>query len=150
MTSPEKYRTHRCHIKSTRNKHFTDAVNFSHKKLTRPTTTHAEKVMAAIEDCAKSIINLGNGNGYEETKQLVQITYRAIQNKKSIAATPTTTKFEPTRLRVPLIINNINTRQTRSMIQPTQQLTTISTPAVPRMEQSTVAKNKTEKRGINL
>ena len=54
-TSPEHYRTHRCHIKSTNSEHFTGTINFNHKKLTQ--------VMAAIADCAKSINNLGNSNG---------------------------------------------------------------------------------------
>ena len=55
VTSPERYRTHRCHIKSTSNKRFTETINFSHRKLTRTTITHAEKVMAEIADCAKAI-----------------------------------------------------------------------------------------------
>ena len=67
-TSPENYRTHRCHIKSTRNERFIDTIHFSHREFTLPTITHADKVMAAIEDCAKAINNLGNGNGYKETK----------------------------------------------------------------------------------
>ena len=70
-TSPERYRTHWCHIKTTRNEQFVDTVHFSHKKIMRPIITHADKVMAAIADCAKSIKNLGNGNGSEEMKQLV-------------------------------------------------------------------------------
>ena len=64
-TSPEHYRTYRCHIKNTSNERFTDTVHFSHSKLTPPTITHADKVMAAIAYCAKSIKNLGNGNGFK-------------------------------------------------------------------------------------
>ena len=75
-------------------------------------------------------------------KHLVHITEREIHHKKSIAATPTTTTFEPARLRVLLNTNNNKTRQTKSTTQPTPQLTARSTPAVPRVEQSTVAKHK--------
>ena len=59
-TSLEHYRTHRCHIKSTNSEHFTDTIHFNHKNFTRPTTTHDEKVMAEISDCAKAIKDLGN------------------------------------------------------------------------------------------
>ena len=70
-TPPEHYHTHICHIKTTINDQFTDIVHFSHKKLTRPTVTHENKIMAEILDCAKATKNLGNGNGYDEMKQLV-------------------------------------------------------------------------------
>ena len=33
-TSPKHYRTHRCHIKTTRNEQLTDTVHFSHRKHT--------------------------------------------------------------------------------------------------------------------
>ena len=62
-TSPEHFRTHLCHIKSTKGERFTDTAHFSHKKITRPTITHADKIMAAIADCAKAIKNAGNRNG---------------------------------------------------------------------------------------
>ena len=120
-TSPEHYRTHRCHIKTTRNEQLTDTVHFSHRKLTQPTITHADKVMAEVADCAKSIKNLGNGNGSKEMKQIVHLTERAIHHKKSLAETPTTTELDPAILRVPMNINNNNPRQTRSMTQPMQQ-----------------------------
>ena len=94
-TSPEHYRTHRCKIKSTINERFTNTIYFSHRKLTRPTITHADKVMAEISYCAKTIKNLVNGNGSKKMNQLIQITDRAIQHKTYIAATPTTTAFDP-------------------------------------------------------
>ena len=49
-TLPEHYRTHLCHIKSTKSERFKDTAQFSHKKTTRPTITHADKIMAAISD----------------------------------------------------------------------------------------------------
>ena len=54
-TSPEHYLIHRCHIKSTNSKRFTDTIHFNHKNIAQPIITHAEKVMAAIADCAKAI-----------------------------------------------------------------------------------------------
>ena len=61
-TSPEQYRTHKCHIKSTNRERFTDTIHFNHNKSAGTTITHADKVMASIEDYAKAIKNLGNGN----------------------------------------------------------------------------------------
>ena len=61
-TSPEHYQTHRCQIKSTNSKRFTDTIHFNHKTLTQPSITHADKVMTAIANCARAIKNLGNIN----------------------------------------------------------------------------------------
>ena len=49
-TLPEHYRTHLCHIKSTKSERFTDTAQFSHNKIAHPTITHADKIMAAIAD----------------------------------------------------------------------------------------------------
>ena len=49
------YRTHLCHIKETRSERLTDTAHFSHKNITKPTVTHADKIMAAIAECAKAI-----------------------------------------------------------------------------------------------
>ena len=76
VTSPEQYRTHRCHIKSTNSKFFTDTINSNHKNLTQPTITHTDKVMAKISDCARAIKNLGNSNRGEKMQQLIQIIER--------------------------------------------------------------------------
>ena len=144
-TSTEHYRTYRCHIKNTNNERFTYILHFSLRKLTRNTITHADKVMTSIADFAKVVKNLGNG--YKEMKQLVQLTERAIHHKTSIVETPTITAFKIARSRVLLDINNNNNScQTISMTQPTQQLSTISTPVVPRVEHSTVAKHKNRKK----
>ena len=49
-TSPEHYRTHTCHIKETHSERLSDTVHFSHKNITRPTVTHADKIMAAVAE----------------------------------------------------------------------------------------------------
>ena len=38
-TSPEHYRTHKCHIKETKLDRFSDTVQFQHKNITNPTIT---------------------------------------------------------------------------------------------------------------
>ena len=78
-TSPEHYRTHWCHIKSTNSERLTDIIHFNHKKLTRTTSTHADKVMFAISDWSGAIKNLGNNTGGKEMRQLIQLTEIALQ-----------------------------------------------------------------------
>ena len=70
-TSPEHYQTHLCHIKSTKSEHFTDMAQFSHKKITRFTITHSDKIMAAIADCTMAIKNAGNSSGIDEIQQFI-------------------------------------------------------------------------------
>ena len=73
-TSPEHCRTHLCHIKTTNSERFTDTAQFSHKIITKPTITHADKIMAAIADCAKTIKNMGSKNRADEMQQLLKLT----------------------------------------------------------------------------
>jgi len=65
-TSPKHYRTHRCHIQATKSERVSDTVNFCHKNITRPTITHADKVMNATADCTKAIKDITSPNGAEE------------------------------------------------------------------------------------
>ena len=77
-TSPEHYRTHLCHMQSTRSKRYAETVQFTHKDITNPTISHADKVMAAIADCARAIKRLGGPNGAEQMQQLLQLPETAI------------------------------------------------------------------------
>ena len=70
-TSPEHYNTHLCHIKTTNSERFTDTAQFSHTNITKTTINHADKIMAAITECAKSIKNMGSNNGEDEMQQLL-------------------------------------------------------------------------------
>ena len=72
-TSPEHYRTHSCHIKSIKSERFTETSQVRHKKITLPTITHADNIMAAIGDCTKVIKNAGNSSGTYEIQQLIQL-----------------------------------------------------------------------------
>ena len=62
-TSLEHYRTHLCHINTTNSERFTNIAQFSHQNITKPTITHADKIMAAIADCNKAIKNMGSNDG---------------------------------------------------------------------------------------
>ena len=133
-TSPEHYRTHRCHIQSTKSERFTDTIQFNHKNITRPTVSHADKVMAAIADCAKAIQNIGGSKGDEEMKQLVQLTQQAITRDPAIA-TAITQKPSPVAVpRVhPSAPSDANQRQTRSVTKAFQEFAQQYTAAVPRV-----------------
>ena len=73
-TSPEHYLTHLCEIKTTNSDRFTDTAQFSHQNITKPTITHADKIMAAIADCKKAIKNMGRNDGADELQQLMKLT----------------------------------------------------------------------------
>ena len=73
-TSPERYGTHICHIKTTNSERFTDTAQFNHQKITKPAITYADKIMAAIADCNKAIRNMGSNDGADELKQLMKLT----------------------------------------------------------------------------
>ena len=142
----EHYRAHRCHIKATKNKRFTDTVQFSHNKIMQPTNTHPDKMMVTIADCAKFIKTLGTGNSLSKMQQLVQLTKKEIEQNLSNSATPTKKASAQSVLRVPLNNNNNNDmRQTRSMTQTIQLFSKVFTPVVLRLEQSLVPKQKSIK-----
>ena len=54
-TSPEHYRTHRCHVRDTRSERLSNTVHFHHKEITAPTLLPADKLMKAIADCAAAL-----------------------------------------------------------------------------------------------
>ena len=83
-TSPEHYHTHLCHIKTTNSERFTNTAQFSHQKITKPTITHADKIMSAIANCNKAIKNMGRNDGADELQHLMKLTEQAVNNNKAI------------------------------------------------------------------
>ena len=79
-TSPEHYRTHNCAIKSTKSERLTDTIQFNHKRITKPTITHADKIMNAIADCMKNIKNKG-----KETSQQMKDLQQMMKDTKQLA-----------------------------------------------------------------
>ena len=65
-TSPDHYRTHACHIKTTKKERLTDTVDFQHKRITNPTITHADKIMHAIQQVIREIKKLGSIENSQE------------------------------------------------------------------------------------
>ena len=69
-TSPLHYRTHVCQIKETKKERLTDTVQFQHKRITNPTTSHADKVMHAIQQVIREITKLGGIENSQEARDL--------------------------------------------------------------------------------
>ncbi len=73
FTSPEHYPTHTCHVKATKSECHSDTIQFKHKNITNPTITHADKVMQALAECAKTITGATGGTTAQEVKDLQSI-----------------------------------------------------------------------------
>ena len=57
-TSPEHYRVHNCHIKSTKQERLSDTVQFRHKHITNPELSPQDKIMQAIATCQAALKGL--------------------------------------------------------------------------------------------
>ena len=82
----------------------------------RPTSTHANKVMAAITDYAKAIKGLSGKDGAEQMQQLLQLTGAAVQQVHSISARPAAQTLAPPDPWINQSCANDDRRQTRSMM----------------------------------
>ena len=72
-TSPEHYCTHRCYVKDIGAERLTDTAYFSHKRITNPKVTAANKVMNAIADCVRQIKAVGSSDHATKERQLHQL-----------------------------------------------------------------------------
>ena len=54
-TSPEHYQTHVCHIKHTNSERFLYTVQFKHKKITKLSLTHTNKIMRVLLHCIQAL-----------------------------------------------------------------------------------------------
>ncbi len=50
-----------------------DAVQFHHKSITKPTITHVEKIMQAISNCTHALKQMGPALSYTQMKDLQQM-----------------------------------------------------------------------------
>ncbi|KAL9183011.1 hypothetical protein ACHAXT_004798 [Thalassiosira profunda] len=92
-TSPEHYRTHLCHVKSTRRDRFSDTVQFLHKNITNPTLTAADKVMHPIASCRNVLVKNGDAVPDEQRRDLEQLLEVASKRFGSHPA-PTSSQFQ--------------------------------------------------------
>jgi hypothetical protein len=57
-TSPDHYRVHNCHVKSTKAERLSDTVHFRHKTITNPTLTPHDKLMLALANCKAALTGI--------------------------------------------------------------------------------------------
>jgi len=89
-TSPEHYRVHNCHIKSTKAERLTDTIHFKHKNITNPTLSHLDKLMNALANCKAALLGqiaFKSNNTLTELKTLVQHVERKLQADNTTAHT---------------------------------------------------------------
>ena len=60
-------------MKDTGAEQLTDTAQFSHKRITNPEVTAADKVMHAIADCIRQIKAVGSGDHATDERQLHQL-----------------------------------------------------------------------------
>ncbi len=72
-TSLDHYRTHACHIKTAKKEQLTNTVDFQHEIITKPTITHADKIMHAIQQVIREIRKLGGIKKLQEARELQQL-----------------------------------------------------------------------------
>ena len=83
QTSPEHYRTHKCHIKHTNSERFSDTVEFQHKRITNPSVTPADKVMNAISSCIHTVRGMPAFKSNQDLQQLHSVLHEATTNPHS-------------------------------------------------------------------
>eukprot|EP00804_Cyclotella_cryptica_P010029 CCRYP_015425-RA/>CCRYP_015425-RA protein AED:0.47 eAED:0.43 QI:0/0/0/1/0/0/2/0/186 len=98
-TSLDHYRTHRCHIESTKSEQLSHTLHFHHKHITNPSLIPADKLMAAIADCAHALKGLAHSKRTNNIHQLQTL----LQQASICSSTPHPT-LHPTHL--PLIRNH--------------------------------------------
>ena len=137
-TSPEHYHTHRCHIKETHSERLTDTAHSSHKRLTNPTITHADKIMAAIAECDKIIKDKGSPNGQPQLEELRQLA-DAVRKDPALASdftkkTTPNVAHQLEELRAQGALRDSNHMQTRSKDSAMQPAPRVPSQASPRVE----------------
>eukprot|EP00804_Cyclotella_cryptica_P002834 CCRYP_009360-RA/>CCRYP_009360-RA protein AED:0.42 eAED:0.42 QI:0/-1/0/1/-1/1/1/0/202 len=138
-TSPEHYRTHRCHIKSTNSDRLSDTVHFHHKHITNPTLTPADKLMAAIADCSRALLTHAPPTGASNLRQLQELLQQTSTQINS-AGPPQpqhTPPHPPPRVaqqveQPPPRVLDPNMRVTRSMTTPLPAVPPMPIPRAPR------------------
>ena len=138
-TSPEHYRTHKCHIKDTKSDRLSDTVQFQHKNITNPSVTPYDKIMHALSDCAKAIKGINNVDAAQDIRDIQRISQIADadrENSKSNLDQASVPRVRPAP-RVEEAPLPDNRRLTRSMVPdtpapPRVPPTTAYTPVAPR------------------
>ena len=88
QTSPEHYRTHKCHIKATNSDRLSDTVQFQHKRITNPSVSPKDKLINAIAACQQALNDATNDTSNNEINMLRSILTEA---REKVTSETTTT-----------------------------------------------------------
>jgi hypothetical protein len=76
-TSPEHYRVHNCHIKSSSAERLTDTIQFHHKNITNPTISPEDKITPALANCKTALAGMMSGGPNQQMEELQTIVTNA-------------------------------------------------------------------------
>ena len=149
-TSPEHYRTHRCHIKSTRSERLSDTVHFHHKGITNPSLTEADKLMKAVADCSAALKGINSAAPTEQSRDLARLL-DATSNRLASSPDLVPEPVRPTPSGPPVDVPRVpgeNQRITRSQSARLELPSEPAMPAqpVPRVAPSQAMPNPTSRR----
>ena len=132
-TSPEHYRVHNCHIKSTKAERLTDTIQFKHKNITNPTLSHSDKLMNVLANCKAALLghlDFKSDSNLKELDTLVKQVERRLNSEiptaqpviqpsetnttqalPRVAEQPTSTNAQPVSQPVPRVANPLQSPQ---------------------------------------
>ena len=109
-TSPEHYRVHNCHIKSTKQERLSDTVQFKHKHITNPELTPHDKIMRALADCKAALMGKPSATGdnqMQDIKQIIQNIsshqHPRVPNEQPVPRLPSSTQPASNETSVPRV-----------------------------------------------
>ena len=133
-TSDEHYRTHNCHIKSTRGERLSDTVNFLHKNITNPTIAHSDKIMLALHDLNNTIRNYQGpsqtAQQMRELKELTAATSQFIQTNRALLDSPSQ-QHVSTSQQSAMPPTDVNVRRSERVLQRSNPLPRVDPTATP-------------------
>ena len=107
-TSPDHYRVHNCHIKTTKQERLSDTVQFKHKHSTNPALTPQDKIMQALANCKAALLGSTNHLGDNQMNDIQQIITNISNNhQQKQPAVPRVHNKQPIQ-RVPNTDTGIN------------------------------------------
>ena len=119
-TSPEHYRVHNCHIKSTKAERLTDTIQFKHKNITNPTLSHSDKLMNALANCKAALLghlDFKSDSNLKELDTLVKQVERRL-NSEIPTAQPV---IQPSETNTTQALPRVAEQSTNTNVQPVSQ-----------------------------
>lgn len=118
FTSPDHYRVHNCHTKSTKSERLSDTEQFQHKSITNPSLTPADKLMNVLAIFKVMLKSQGNDNSNQQLQEIQTLANQLEAHQTPTSAAPNTPTVPQVPQEPPIPIPATLPRvQTRSMTQ---------------------------------